>query len=161
MIRALLLTAGLLASLVGWAETLSGQVVRVKDGDTIVVLTADRRQEAIRLMGIDAPEKRQPFGQRAKQHLSDQVFSHQVEVEWHKRDRYGRIVGQVFVDRRDANLEQLNAGMAWHYKQYAREQAPADQERYAEAEQRARDERKGLWAATDPTPPWTFRHRKR
>ena len=160
MLRTLLLTAGLLTSLVGWAETLSGQVVRVKDGDTIVVLTADHRQEDVRLMGIDAPEKRQAFGQRAKEQLSDMVFGHQVEIEWRKRDRDHRIIGQVFVDGVDANLELVTTGLAWHYARFQREQLIADRGRYAEAELLARAERRGLWADESPIPPWDFRPKR-
>lgn len=80
----------------------------------------------VRLAGIDAPEKKQPFGARSKQSLSDLVYRKAVTVEWHKFDRYGRQIGKVIVNGADANLEQLKAGMAWVYRDYVQELTPAD-----------------------------------
>lgn len=77
------------------------------------MLDASNTQYKIRLAGIGAPERKQPFGDRSKQHLSAMVLSKQVTVEWEKEDRYGRTVGKILVDGRDANLEQIKAGMAW------------------------------------------------
>ena len=88
------------------ADTLAGKVVGVADGDTITVLDGQQTQHKIRLMGIDAPEKAQPFGQNSKQSLSDLVFDRSVSVEWKKLDRYQRIVGKVQINGQDANLEQ-------------------------------------------------------
>lgn len=119
------------------AATLTGKVVGVSDGDTITVLDAHHQQFKIRLSGIDAPEKKQPFGQRAKQHLSNLVYGRTVDVIWHKHDRYRRIVGKVMVaspdcqqpscqKTDDAGLRQIEAGMAWWYRKYAREESPGD-----------------------------------
>ena len=108
-------------------------------------------------MGIDAPEKKMPFGQRSKEQLSDLVFNKQVSVEYSKRDKYGRTVGKIMVDGVDANLEQVKAGMAWHYKQYQKEQSPDERVSYADAEEQARAGRKGLWLDAEPTPPWEWR----
>lgn len=83
------------------AETLTGRVIGIADGDTITVLDANRQQHKIRLQGIDAPEKAQPFGERSKQSLSQMVFGKDVRVEWDKRDRYDRIVGKVWVQPAD------------------------------------------------------------
>lgn len=157
--RFLLLIATLLAAISAPAETLSGRVVGVTDGDTVTVLDASNGQWKVRLMGIDAPEKNQAFGQRSKQHLSDLVFDKQVTIEYSKKDKYGRTIGKILVDGDDANLEQIKAGMAWHYKQYQKEQTPSDQSRYSNAEDQAREGKVGLWADSDPTPPWDFRHR--
>lgn len=142
------------------AETISGRIVGVTDGDTVTVLDANRTQYKIRLAGIDAPEKAQPFGQRSKEYLSDLVFDRAVIVEWEKRDRYGRIVGKILVNGRDANLEQMKAGMAWWYEKYRKEQSVDDQRRYAEAEGTAKAKRVGLWRDLDPIPPWDWRKRK-
>ena len=79
------------------AETLTGRVVGIADGDTIAVFDANRQQHKIRLQGIDAPEKAQPFGQRSKESLSRMVFGKDVRVEYGKRDKYKRIVGMVWV----------------------------------------------------------------
>jgi len=143
------------------AETLSGRVVGIADGDTITILDAANQQHKIRLAGIDAPEKKQPFGERSKQHLSDLVFNKQVTVEWNKLDRYGRTVGKILVSGVDTNLEQIRAGMAWWYEKYRKEQSPADQRLYDQAEQQARARRVGLWHDQDPIPPWDWRKRSR
>jgi micrococcal nuclease len=140
------------------AETLTGRVVGVADGDTITVLDANRQQHKIRLSGIDAPEKSQPFGDRSKQSLSALVFDKQVAVEWNKRDRYGRTVGKILVNGVDANLSQVKAGMAWWYRDYAKEQSAADRRLYEQTEQQAQAQRLGLWSDKNPTPPWDFRH---
>lgn len=139
------------------ADHLIGLVVRVVDGDTLTVLDDQRTQHKIRLAGIDAPEKSQPFGQRSKEHLSSLVFGRRVAVETEKRDRYGRTVGKVVIDGRDANLAQVVAGMAWHYKKYEGEQSPTDRHLYADAERVATEKRQGLWSDASPIPPWTHR----
>lgn len=95
--RNLVLAVLLMVSIGASAETLTGMVVGVADGDTITVLDANREQHKIRVAGIDAPEKAQPFGQRSKESLSAMVFGKEVDVHWHKQDRYGRIVGKVMV----------------------------------------------------------------
>lgn len=143
------------------ADTYTGRVVGISDGDTITVLDADYRQHKVRLVGIDAPEKRQPYGQVSKQHLSDLVFQRTVTVDVNKLDRYKRELGKVFAGDVDANLEQVRAGLAWHYKKYEREQSLADRERYSQTELQARETRRGLWRDETPTPPWDFRHAKR
>ncbi len=145
------------------AATLRGRVVAVADGDTITVLDAARRRSRVRLAGIDAPESRQPFGAAAKRSLSALVFGADVEVEYRKRDRYGRIVGRVLRDGHDAGLAQIEAGLAWHYRHYASEQSPQDRAAYAQAEHDARAVRRGLWADRAPLAPWEWRaqHRRR
>jgi endonuclease YncB( thermonuclease family) len=121
------------------------------------------------------PEHDQPFGERAKKNLSSAVMSKDVSIEWAKQDRYGRLVGKLWVTPADvqcdtadsdcaqrktldANLAQLTVGLAWHYKEYEKEQSPEDRGRYAFAEQEARARKAGLWADPDPTPPWDWRH---
>lgn len=130
----------------------------MSDGDTLIVLDASKTQHKIRLAGIDAPEKAQAFGQRSKEHLSDLVFEKQVAVDDDKIDKYQRRVGKVLVAKVDANLEQIKAGLAWHYKAYANEQPMIDRAAYAAAEVHSRTQRVGLWADTDPTAPWDWRH---
>ena len=140
------------------AETLTGYVVGIADGDTVTVLDANRQQHKIRLAGIDAPEKAQPFGERSKQNLAALVFNKNVIVEGDKQDRYGRKVGKILINGQDANLEQVKAGMAWWYEKYRKEQSPTDQRRYEAAEQQARVQRIGLWRDANPRPPWDWRH---
>ena len=140
------------------ADVLLGHVISVSDGDTITVLDDNKQRHVIRLMGIDAPEKAQAYGQKAKESLSDLVFNKEVSVTWFKRDRYGRTVGQVYVDDTDVCLEQIKRGLAWHYKDYEREQSVEDRTRYAIAEEQARITRIGLWADSNAIEPSKFRH---
>ena len=141
------------------ADTLLGKVINVADGDTITVLDDTHTQHKIRLTGIDAPEKRQAFGNVSKQSLVEQVAGQSVAVEWVKVDKYGRKVGKVLLAGLDCNLVQIKRGLAWHYKQYQREQSPTDQQSYAAAEIEARAAKLGLWRDADPMPPWEFRHK--
>jgi len=134
-----------------------GQVVGVSDGDTITLLTPDRTQVKVRLAGIDAPEKKQDFGDRSKQSLSDCAYGKQASIEGDKMDRYGRTIGKVIVNGTDCNLRQIQLGMAWHYKQYQREQSPEDRTSYADAENQARSSKIGLWSMSYPVAPWEFR----
>lgn len=143
------------------AETYAAKVVGIADGDTVTVLDAFKVQHKIRLSGIDAPERSQPYGQVSRQHLARLVFGKTVTIETAKTDRYGRELGKVLVGHVDANLEQLRSGYAWHYRQYAHEQPVADREPYAQAEVDAREARRGLWRDTQPTPPWEFRRTRR
>jgi endonuclease YncB( thermonuclease family) len=136
------------------AETISGQVVGVSDGDTITVLDAGKKQTRVRLAQIDAPEKRQDFGVASKDALSGLVYGKPVTVEVETTDRYGRTVGKVLVGGIDANLEQVKKGMAWVYRQYAKDQT------YFAAEGAAKAAKLGLWSRPDAVPPWEFRHGK-
>lgn len=138
-------------------SSFNGHVVSVADGDTIVVVDDAKRSYEIRLQGIDAPEGGQAFGEGSRQNLSGLVIEKEVTVAWSKRDRYGRIVGQVSSNGRDICLEQIKAGMAWHYKYFQSEQTAEDRKLYADAEVEARASRVGLWADANPIPPWDFR----
>jgi len=152
-------------------QVLDARVIAVADGDTITVLDGNHVQHRIRMAGIDAPEKEQPFGERSKQNLSRALFGKDVRIEWAKTDRYGRVVGKIWVapadspcnssscpKTLDAGLAQITVGLAWHYKQYQNEQSEEDRERYAFAEQEARAKKAGLWSQPDPIPPWDWRH---
>lgn len=159
--RLLLFVASLLVVAPATSDTLHGRVVGVSDGDTVTVLDSTNTQVKIRLLGIDAPEKKQSFGSKSKESLSNLVFSKQVTVEYSKKDKYGRTVGKIIVDGIDANLEQVKAGMAWHYKKYQKEQSAEDRVLYSIAEEQARREAQGLWVDREPTPPWDWRKLKR
>lgn len=158
LLRTTVLAWLLLVASAALGNELAGRVVGVLDGDTLDILTAEKKQFRIRLAGIDAPEKRQAFGNIAKEALSNAVFGKAVTVEWNKTDRYGRLVGRVTANGVDVNLAMVKQGLAWHYKAYAREQAPRDQIAYAAAEDLARANHLGLWRDRNPTPPWEGRH---
>ncbi|WP_241673077.1 thermonuclease family protein [Lacisediminimonas profundi] len=140
-----------------YAARFEGKVVGLSDGDTITVLSRDQVQYKIRLAGIDAPEKRQAYGDKSRAHLASLVFGKWVAVDWTKRDRYGRILGKVSVAGQDVCLEQIRNGMAWHYKKYAADQDWSDRSLYAAAERDAVRDRRGLWGDAAPVPPWGFR----
>lgn len=133
------------------ADTLSGKVVGIQDGDTIDLLSEGNIQTRIRLKNIDAPEKAQPFGQASKQSLSELVFGKEVLVIWKEHDRYGRIVGLIRADGIEANREQVSRGMAWVYTKYNQDDA------LPRVEQEAREGKRGLWVDPAPTPPWLWR----
>lgn len=140
---------------------LQGKVVKLADGDSITVLDDDKTQHKVRLAGIDAPERNQPYGKAAKTFLSDKVFGKTVCVGWNKKDKYQRLVGVVRINDEDVNLQLVEAGLAWHYKYYQREQTESDRARYAEAQEDAEADRRGLWKARKPITPWAWRKGKR
>jgi endonuclease YncB( thermonuclease family) len=135
----------------------TGQVVRVADGDTFTVIfrSGDLTTEVrIRMNGIDAPEKDQPFGQKSKQALSGYIFGKNVDIIVRDTDRYGRTIADVFYegDRGvSINERMVMDGWAWHYKYYS------DDPALASHETTARQQRKGLWAGDSPIPPWNWR----
>jgi endonuclease YncB( thermonuclease family) len=139
------------------AKTIEGLVVGVADGDTITLLDQQKNTYKIRLQGIDAPEKKQAFGEKSKQSLHDLVHSKQVRIEYDKEDKYGRIVGKVTVEDVDVCLQQLVLGMAWHYKKYQNEQSVSDRALYSETELTSKSLKLGLWTDDTPMPPWEFR----
>ena len=126
------------------ADSLDGKVVRILDGDTVEVLDARKRTHRVRLAGIDAPESKQPFGAKAKRALSSRVGGKTLTVDWHKRDRYDRLVGKLMLDGADVNLALVRAGYAWWYREYAGEQSPSDRRLYEAAEKAARRDGVGL-----------------
>ncbi|HZW13221.1 MAG TPA: thermonuclease family protein [Noviherbaspirillum sp.] len=155
------LLATLLLAAPAFAQSLQGWVVGVADGDTITILDANKVQHKIRLAGIDAPEKAQPFGNVSRQHLAQLVFQKTVNLDCGKRDRYNREVCVVYLAGKDINVEQVRAGLAWWYRAYAKEQTAEQRRAYEQAEQEARDTRRGLWRDAAPTPPWDWRREKK
>ncbi len=140
------------------AEILEGRVVRVVNGDTLVVDLGGERHR-VGLSGIDTPERDQPWGESATREMRRLVAGKDVSVDWYKKDRGGRLIGNVYVDGEDAGLLMVERGMAWHYKRYAIEQRVADRAAYAAAEKAAQAARKGIWSDPQPIPPWEWRRR--
>lgn len=154
----ILLLAFLLAAQVTYAVDLPGTVVRVVDGDTIV-LEAQGARHKIRLAGIDAPERNQPWGETSTRELRRMVAGRHVVVDWYKKDQWKRLIGTVRLAGEDVNLHMIERGIGWHFKRYEAEQHPADRAAYAAAEDAARAARLGLWSDPDPVPPWEWRRR--
>lgn len=133
-----------------------GKVVGIKDGDTIEVLTVDKKVEVIRLAHVDCPEKAQPFGQRAKQFASDFCFGKTVKIiETARRDRGGRMIGLVLYNDKCLNQALVSNGLAWHFKKYSKDMS------YDVLEQKARAAKIGLWLDPNPIAPWDWRKNKR
>ena len=163
------LAIALLCSACVAADVLHGRVVGVADGDTITVLDSNQKQYKIRFAGIDAAERKQPFGTRSRQNLARYVAGKEVRLDCHEVDRYRRKVCRVWVQpencprcgkTRDVGLAQITDGMAWWYRRYANEQSAEDQRRYGSADQEARLRKRGLWRDTDPVPPWEGRRKR-
>ncbi len=133
-----------------WAD-FTGKVVAVADGDTITVLR-DHQQVKVRLTEIDAPEKKQAFGSRSKQSLSEMCFGKIATLADKGKDRYGRTLARVTCDGIDVNVEQVRRGWAWVFIRYA----PKDSPLYR-IEAEARADSRGLWADPEPVPPWDWR----
>ncbi|WP_052273057.1 thermonuclease family protein [Flavihumibacter solisilvae] len=131
---------------------LTGFVVKVTDGDTFVLLDSAHRQFRVRLNGIDAPERGQDFYQASRQSLGNMLQKKQVSVRYRKKDRYGRLLADVYVDGNTwINFRMIANGMSWHFKKYSSDKILAD------AERKARLQRLGLWQKQSPTAPWDYR----
>jgi len=137
-------------------RVLEGRVVGVTDGDTLTLLV-DREPVRVRLAQIDAPESGQPYGRQAKAALSALAFAKRARVEVVDTDRYGRTVGEVFVDEVDLNREMVREGHAWAYTKYSHTTE------IIALEDAARAAKKGLWALPESQrePPWLWRHPSR
>jgi micrococcal nuclease len=132
------------------AQTLTGTVVAVHDGDTISIRTGSSTVR-VRLYGIDCPEYQQPFSARARQFTSKMVFKREVTVRGEGTDKYDRLLGRVFVDGVELNEALVRNGLAWHYEIRVNDRALADAERHARAA------KVGIWSQPDPVPPWRWR----
>lgn len=157
----LALLAAAFGSLPCVAGTWTGRCVAVLDGDTIVIQDWGRRRTEVRLQGIDAPERGQRYGGRSRANLSALVYRKSVEAEGNKRDSYGRLVARVYADDIDVNLSQIDAGLAWVYREYLDELPVEDRRLFLDAEAKARAQGLGVWRDRKPTAPWEWRHRQR
>lgn len=154
-IKTALLIAALLSAAPAQADTFAGRVIGVMDGDTILVLTAGYSQVKVRLAEIDAPESGMPYGAASKKALSWLCYKKPVRVEVTDIDRYKRSVGKVHCAGVNANRVQVETGMAWVYRRYAK-----DASLFA-LEDMAKSNKRGLWADANPTPPWEWRKASR
>ena len=135
------------------AAEIAGRVVGIADGDTLTVLDGANRQITVRLAAIDTPERGQPYGDRARQALSDLAFGKAVRVVVQDTDRYGRTVGRVHDSAVDVNAEMVRRGAAWVFRRYSRDPS------LLRLEGEARAARRGLWALSEAerAPPWEWR----
>lgn len=146
IIAALFLACGLLFGF-------SAKVVKVSDGDTITVLTQNKESVKVRLYGIDAPETKQDFGKASKQYLSSLIAGKIVEIKSNGQDRYGRVLGTIYLDNADINAKTVEEGYAWAFVKYSKI--------YAAQQSKAMKNKAGLWRQKDPQAPWDFRKAKK
>jgi|SRR6516164_7223679 endonuclease YncB( thermonuclease family) len=137
-----------------------GRITGIVDGDTINVLILRKQQIRVRIAFIDAPEKGQAFGERAKQVMSELVFGKDVKLRPHTIDRDGRLVARVLIDNQDAGLELLKQGLCWVYEKYIPEATIDIEASYRAAQATAQSDKLGLWQDPDPEPPWEWRKRQ-
>lgn len=137
------------------AETITGKVISVTDGDTIKILDEKNKVYKIRLIDIDAPEKKQAFGNKSKENLAKYIAGQIVRVEYDKLDRYKRILGTVYLKDKNINKQQITDGYAWQYKKYSKNNEYKNQERIS------RNNKKGLWSDENPLEPWEYRKMKK
>ena len=137
------------------AIVLRGVVSEVRDGETIII-TANKQKVTVILKGVDAPELKQDFGDMAQQHLAELVLNKTVEVEFTEL-RGGNLIGKVIYNNADIGLQVIRDGVAWYAAKSDHNLSEADRSIYLEAEQAARNERRGLWQDGTPMPPWEWR----
>ncbi len=133
-----------------------GKVIKVKDGDTVVVLLGNNHQETLRLAEVDCPENGQAFGKNAKQFTSSQVFGKRVVFYRTGKDRYKRTIAKVFYDdNKYLSAEIIKSGFGWWYFKASKNTALKDYEI------KAQNSKIGLWRDNDAVSPWEFRKSKK
>ena len=145
----------LLVPFLSFSKTLSGKVVAIKDGDTVVVLDSLNNQTTLRLAEVDCPEKNQPFGTKAKQFTSEQIYFKTIKYVITDTDKYGRSIAMIYYDTDNKYLsaEIIKAGMGWHYKKYS------TSNELATFQENAKQNKIGLWIDNDPIEPSEFRRK--
>ena len=137
-------------------ETIIGKVVAITDGDTFKLLTKDSTLIKVRLANIDCPERKQPFSKKAKQFVSDAIFSKTVTLKVLKKDRYRRYISNViYDDSLSLSHELVKKGLAWHYKKYSKDSL------LQALEDEARKNKLGLWQDKNAMAPWEWRNLKK
>jgi endonuclease YncB( thermonuclease family) len=130
------------------------RVVGVKDGDTVVLLTAAKEEITVRLSEIDAPERKQAFGTVSRTFLSNLIFGKEVKLEKFGKDRYGRTLGFIYLrNGTNVNVEMVKNGMAWQYEKYSKSVV------LKKVQASAKSMKAGLWRDPYPVAPWEFRRR--
>lgn len=139
------------------AETFTGFVDSVIDGDTVRVVDLNHKRHKVQLLGIDAPEKEQSYGKECRELLKDLVKGEKVDVIWGAMDQYGRLLATLVVDGGNVNLRMLADGCAWYYKENDQYLPPNIHTVYEMVEQQAIQDKMHLWQEENPLPPWEFR----
>lgn len=138
------------------AETCYTQVLSIKDGDTIKAY-CQNQEVAIRLAAIDTPEKKQAYGKDAKNYLESLVRDKTLTIQIIDKDRYGRLVGNIFIDKMYVNAQMVKAGYAWVYDAYKKTAAKGQLNNMLLFQKQAKRSKIGLWADEKPEAPWIYR----
>ncbi len=152
-----------LLGILGWAFGViaaapENTVIRILDGDTVEIMGKGRKSYKVRLSGLDAPEKKQPYGKKSQQALAKLAFKKIVCVKGVKRDCYGRTIARLYVGNQDINAAMIEQGAAWVYRPYARGSTFTS---FYKAETMAKNNKIGLWALNKPIPPWEWRRKSK
>lgn len=139
-----------------YSQSLTGRVIAIKDGDTVIVLDTLSHQTTLRLAEVDCPEKNQPFGTKSKQFTSDQIYLKTIKYIVTDTDRYGRSIAMIYYDTDNKYLsaEIIKAGMGWHYKRYS------TSKELATFEDNAKRNKIGLWVDNNPINPSEWRKKQ-
>lgn len=137
------------------------QLVKVFDGDSMLLRNPEGQVVQVRIAGIDAPEKTQPFADPARDRLATLLQRESLRVTIHKKDVYGRWLASIYVDHQDLGETLIAEGMAWFFRRYQSDLSREQRRAYDEAERSAQQARRGLWQEPAPQPPWEFRQNKR
>jgi endonuclease YncB( thermonuclease family) len=134
------------------ANTVRGKVVSVVDGNTLEVISAEEETYRIVLVGIDCPEKGQPYAEEAKAFLEASILKKSIDVKLLGKDRWGNYLGEIITEV-EVSAELVKRGLAWCHEKNAPESLKA-------LEQQAREQRIGLWQEENPTAPWIYRRQQ-
>ncbi|WP_172129645.1 thermonuclease family protein [Campylobacter sp. RM16192] len=129
----------------------SGKVIKVADGDTITILNSQKQQIKVRLFGIDAPERKQAYGEKSRKFLAEMIAGKNVEVKEKGKDKYKRVLGIVYRSGQDINAQMVSNGYAWAFVKYSKD--------YVKLQEYAVSKKFGLWADKEPIAPWEWRKR--
>lgn len=145
--------------IVSHAEKVFGHVIEVSSGDKLTLLDTTHTIHKVRLIGIDAPESSQPYGKQSRDSLFSQVYGKKVVVITYERNYSNLLIGKVFLNKKEINLQQIRHGMAWASYNYVKELSFEDQNTYLVSQSQAKIKRMGLWRDNCPIEPWVFRHK--
>lgn len=138
-----------------FSAQVSAKVIRIKDGDTVVVLLAGNIQKTLRLAEVDCPENSQAFGKNAKQFTADQIFGKQISFIATDTDRYGRTIAKIYYNQRYLSAEIIKAGLGWWYYKYSNNKS------LGKLQKQAKSKKLGLWQDASAKAPWDYRSEKR
>ena len=140
------------------SSTLDGKVIKIIDGDTVYFqATNDDGYKKLRLVGIDAPEMKQPFGHESRQCLANLINNKLVQIITFGEDRYKRTLAKIIIEKIDINQAMIKNGCAWFYRRYKNTLDTDDQVMYDQAEIFAIENKKGLFSNQEAEAPWVWR----